>query len=194
MSAAIVLFLVMDPFGNIPFFLSVLKDIPFDKQEKTILRELVIALLVLVLFLFVGQYLLLALHVSELSLHIAGGIILFLIALRLIFGKSQDIFEGNPEGEPLIVPLAIPSIAGPSAIATVLLLAAQHPDRRLKWLLALFLAWLASGAILMLCVRINRLLGERGLSALQRLTGLILSVIAVDMLVQGARKFLEPFF
>jgi multiple antibiotic resistance protein len=184
-SAAIVLFLVMDPFGNIPFFLSILKDVPAGRREKTIVRELFIALAVLVLFLFWGPHLLKALELSRSSLQIAGGIILFLIAIRMVFSTPEEIFAGNPKGEPLIVPLAVPSVAGPSAVATVMLLTAQQSGHWLKWLGALASAWFATGVLLLLSMKLYRLLGERVLSALQRFTGLVLTTIAIDMLLEG---------
>ena len=128
-SACILLFLVMDPFGNIPFFLSVLKTVPKEKRKRVIARELLIALIILTVFLFLGPYFLKVLRISESSLRMAGGLVLFLIALKMIFGGTQELFKGTPEGEPLIVPLAVPAIAGPSTVATILLLVGQEPSR-----------------------------------------------------------------
>ena len=190
-SASVILFLVMDPFGNIPFFLAILKDVAPSRRTRTIIRELLIALVVLVLFLFWGPYLLKALQISKNSLQIAGGIILFIIAIRMIFNAPEEIFGGTPGGEPLIVPLAVPSIAGPSAVATVMLLTAQKPGDLIKWLEALGLAWLATGVLLLLSMKLYRLLGEKVLSALQRFTGLILTAIAVDMFLEGAVSVFE---
>lgn len=186
LSASIILFLVMDPFGNIPFFLAILKDVPPSKRAKTVIRELLIALVVLVVFLLWGPYLLRALQISENALQIAGGIVLFLIAIRMVFSAPEEIFTGTPEGEPLIVPLAVPSIAGPSAVATVMLLTAQKPGDWPKWLLALGLAWLATGVLLLLSMKLYHILGEKVLSAIQRFTGLILTAISVDMFLEGA--------
>jgi multiple antibiotic resistance protein len=190
-SATILLFMVIDPFGNAPFFMCVLKEVSPERRQQVIKRELVIALGVLVFFLFFGHYLLAVLHISEPSLSIAGGIILFLIAIRMIFGSLAKAFEGEPEGEPFIVPMAIPSVAGPSAVATELLLMAREPHRWPEWLLALLIAWLAAGIILILSAKLNRLLGERGLLALQRLMGLILTTIAVEMFVSGLQTILH---
>mgnify|MGYP006287411203 FL=1 len=186
LSASIVLFLVMDPFGNIPFFLAILKDVPPSKRAKTVIRELLIALVVLVVFLLWGPYLLRALQISENALQIAGGIVLFLIAIRMVFSAPEEIFTGTPEGEPLIVPLAVPSIAGPSAVATVMLLTAQKPGDWPKWLLALGLAWFGTGVLLLLSMKLYHILGEKVLSAIQRFTGLILTAISVDMFLEGA--------
>jgi len=189
-SAAILLFLVMDPFGNIPVFLCVLRTVPAERRRPVILRELVIALLVLIVFFVAGPGLLKLLHISEPALRIGGGIILFLIAIKMIFSSAADIIKGLPQGEPLIVPLAVPCLAGPSAVATLLLMVAQQPDRWPAWLLALFAAWLANGVILMMSPTLGRLLGERGLSALERLMGLLLTVIAVEMCIGGIRTAL----
>ena len=190
-SATILLFLVIDPFGNAPIFMSLLGEVSPKRRQQVVKRELVIALGILVFFLFFGHYLLTVLHISEPSLSIAGGIILFLIAIRMIFGSLAKAFEGDPAGEPFIVPLAIPSVAGPSAIATELLLMAREPHRWPEWLLALFTAWLAAGIILTLSARLSRLLGERGLLALQRLMGLLLTTIAVEMFVNGLQTILH---
>ncbi|MEW6670973.1 MAG: MarC family protein [Thermodesulfobacteriota bacterium] len=190
-SATMLLFLVIDPFGNAPFFMCVLGETAPERRQRVIKRELVIALAVLVFFLFFGHYLLAVLHISEPSLSMAGGIILFLIAIRMIFGSLAKAFEGDPAGEPFIVPLAIPSVAGPSAVATELLLMAREPHRWPEWLLALLIAWIAAAIILLLSARLNRLLGERGLLALQRLMGLILTTIAVEMFVTGLQTVLH---
>ena len=189
-SACILLFMVMDPFGNMPFFLSVLKAVPQERQRRVIMRELLIALLILTLFLCIGPYFLSLLQISEFSLYIAGGIVLFLIAVKMIFGGTLEMFKGTPEGEPLIVPLAVPAIAGPSTVATILLLVGQEPARWAEWLLALGLAWLCSAVILLSSTDLARFLGERGLTAIERLMGLILTAVSVEMFLKGIRLFL----
>ena len=190
-SAAILLFLVMDPFGNVPFFLCVLTEVPRKKRQRVIARELLIALLVLFLFLLVGPHFLKVLQISESSLRIAGGIILFLIAVKMIFGQIGELWYGIPDGEPFIVPLAIPSIAGPSAVATILLLVGQEPARRPEWAFSLFLAWASSALILLLSSKLLSILGDKGLSAIERLMGLVLITVSVEMLLQGLRLFLD---
>lgn len=187
LSAAILLFLVLDPFGNTPVFLYVLKVVPPARRQLVIIREMLIALVVLLVFLFIGAHLLKALHISEPSLQIAGGIILFIIAIQMIFGVPEDMFRESLGKDPLIVPLAIPCVAGPSAIATVMLLMAQEPERWLDWMLALISAWLVTSAILVFSTKFDRILGERGLRALQNLMGLILTALAVEMFLQGIR-------
>lgn len=189
LSAAILLFLVMDPVGNTPVFLSLLAPLEPRRARTVIVRELLIALGVMIGFLFAGRYLLQLLQVTEPALSIAGGIILFLIALKMIFADVHEIFGKAPEGEPFVVPLAIPLIAGPSVMATVLLLMARQPDHWPNWLLAIFCAWLASGAILYFATFLGRVLGDRGTTAIQRLFGMLLTTIAVQMFLTGIHQF-----
>jgi multiple antibiotic resistance protein len=189
-SVAFLLFLVMDPFGNIPFFIIALKNVDERRRRKIIIRELLIALCVLVVFLFTGQYILKILQISEPSLTIAGGIILFLISIKMIFPSSTGgMFEEKLSGEPFIVPLAIPYVAGPSALAAVLFIMSREPARWLEWLFALILAWFTSGIIIILSSGLKKFLGERGLIAIERLMGMVLITIAVQMLMSGISQF-----
>ena len=188
-SAATLLFLVMDPFGNIALFLTALKDVPQERHKRIILRELLIALIVLVFFLFMGRYILQLLHISEPSLTIAGGIILFLIALKMIFPARGRMFD-ELEGEPFVVPLAIPLVAGPSAMASLLFISSREPGRWPEWLVALLLAWFVTGIILLLASNLRRILKQRGLIAMERLMGMILTAIAVQMLLTGIKEAL----
>lgn len=185
-SAATLLFLVMDPLGNIPIFLSVLEDVAPERRNRVLLRELLLAFLVLVIFLFFGQYLLGFLQLSEHSIRIAGGIIMFLIALKMVFPVKRLAHAAEDlQGEPLLVPLAIPLVAGPSAMAVVMLMATNNPERMTDWLLALFVAWLLSSLILVSANGLKRFLGHRGLIAMERLMGMLLIAIAVQMLLEG---------
>ncbi len=190
-SASLLLFLVMDPIGNIPFFLTTLKNVEPKRQRFIIIREHLIALSILVLFLFFGQYILQILQISEPALTVAGGIILFLIALRMVFPGFKNGDETISEGEPFIVPLAIPLIAGPSAMASVMLIMSHDTGRWQEWLLSLTIAWLASGTILYLASSLRRILGKRGLVAIERLMGMVLITIATQMVLSGIRKFME---
>lgn len=191
LSSAVVLFLVMDPLGNIPIFLSVLKDVDDKRRWKIILRELFIALGILLIFLFFGQNLLNLLHLQSESVSIAGGIILFLIGLKMIFpSRHGGVMGTNFDGEPLIVPLAIPLIAGPSALATLMLLVGTDPSNMLGWLSSLLIAWLSTAIILMLAPVFFKVLRRRGLAAMERLMGMILIMIAVQMLLNGIKSVL----
>ncbi|MEJ2033251.1 MAG: MarC family protein [Deltaproteobacteria bacterium] len=189
-SAALLLFLVIDPIGNIPLFLIILKDYDPPAQRRIIGRELLFALLFLLIFLFSGRYLQPMLHISESSLSIAGGIILFLIALRLIFPSPEGVFYERIEGDPFIVPLAVPFIAGPTALAAISFIVTRDPDRWREWLLALLLAWALSGIILFSSSFLARYLGRRGLIAIERLMGMVLTTMAVQMFMSGVRQFI----
>lgn len=191
-SSATVLFLVMDPLGNIPLFLTLLKNVEESRRRKIILRELLIALGILLFFLFFGQQLLDFLHLEQDSVRLAGGIVLFIIALKMIFPKkNESIMGGDPDQEPFIVPLAIPLIAGPSALATLILMVRTDPGRMIEWTMTLLLAWGISAAILLSAPFFYRLLRERGLSAIERLMGMLLIMISVQMLMDGIKSFLD---
>lgn len=190
-SAAILLFLIMDPFGNIPMFLTAMKDVAPQRRSLVVIRELVVALVVLIVFLFGGQALLELMGISEPSLTIAGGILLFLIALRMVFPGSKHAGAEEIGGEPFIVPLAIPYVAGPSAMAAVILIGSGEPGQWPQWLAAVLLAWLATAVILVLGTKLARFFGERGLVAIERLMGMLLVAISVEMFLGGLSTFLE---
>jgi MarC family membrane protein len=190
-SAVVILLLVMDPIGNIPLFVSVLRQVEPARRTRVILRECAIAFAVLLAFVFFGSAILGVLGLSDPSLTIAGGVILFLIALRMIFRNPEGIFGDTVGSEPFIVPLAIPSIAGPAAIATVMLLASRAPQRLLEWCAAVSVAMLVTAALLVSAERFAKLAGEQGLLAFERLMGLILTAIAVEMLLRGIETFVR---
>jgi MarC family membrane protein len=190
-SAIVVLLLVVDPIGNIPLAVSLLRRVEPVRRVRVVARECAIALAVLLVFVFAGNALLNLFGLSGTSLNIAGGVILFLIAIRMVFRSSAEIFGKLPEGEPFIVPLAIPSIAGPTAIATVVLFVSSAPQRWPEWVVAVAIAVAASFLVLAFAERITRTLGERTLAALERLMGLILTAIAVEMLLRGIEAFVR---
>ncbi|MFV0388778.1 MAG: MarC family protein [Pyrinomonadaceae bacterium] len=190
LSAALLLFLVMDPLGNIPLFMTTLKRVDKKRRPKVVLRELFFALIILVGFLFLGQYLLRALHISETALTTAGGIILMLIAIKMIFPSRSSSLEEDVDGEPFLVPLAIPYVAGPSAMATALLLISREPSRWLDWLLAVLIAWFASALIIYFASYFAKFLGEKGLIAIERLMGMLLVTVAVQMILSGLSEYL----
>lgn len=190
LSAIVTLFLVMDPLGNVPLFLSVLKAVPAARRQRVLLRELLVAYVVLVLFLLMGNALLRFLGLEQEAVRIAGGIVLFLIALRMIFPGQGSLTEGTLEGEPFIVPLAIPLVAGPSTLATLLLLDRTVPSSTLTLLVVVTVAWALGGAILLSSTFLYRALGERGLVAMERLMGMLLVMVSVQMLMDGIATFL----
>lgn len=189
-SATLTLLLVMDPLGNVPLFLATLAHVPAKKRQHIILRETFIAFIILVFFLFFGRYILNGMHISEPALQIAGGIILFLIAIRMIFPENQ-LNNKKSNQDPFIVPLAVPLIAGPSTMTIVMLLASQAPDHMFRWLTALFFAWSITTIILVFADFLRKLLGERGLLAIERLMGMVLTTMAVQMLLTGVQQFLK---
>jgi multiple antibiotic resistance protein len=190
-SAFVLLFLVMDPLGNIPAFLAALKYVDPARQGRVIARELLIAFGVMVAFLFVGRFALSALHLSEPALTIAGGVVLFLIAVRMLFPTPEGSLHEGVSGEPFVVPLAIPYVAGPSVLAVELLLMSREPERWADWLAAVCLAWLAGSAVVMLGSRLRKYLGQKGLTAVERLMGMVLVAVAVQMLLNGVKEFVK---
>jgi multiple antibiotic resistance protein len=192
LSAAVVtLFLVMDPLGNVPMFLSELDRVAPERRRRVLLREIALAYGVLVVFLLLGDSLLRFLGLDQEAVGIAGGIVLFLIALRMVFPPEAGTPTRTTGGEPFLVPLAIPLIAGPSTLATLLLLQRTSDSSLPALWVALTVAWLASGAILLASTSLYRLLGERGLIAMERLMGMLLVMVAVQMLLDGTGEFLR---
>lgn len=191
LSVVVLLFLVMDSLGSLPLFLSAVRNVPPHRQRWVVAREMLIALVVLVFFLFVGQYAMRALGLTQPALGVAGGVVLLVIALRMVFPNHGGALEEPVENEPFIVPLAVPYIAGPSAIATVMLLMSRDPGRWKEWLLALVIAWAAGAVILVGGTALRRILGARGLVAMERLMGLILISLGVQMLMDGISGFLK---
>lgn len=188
LSAAFVLFLVLDPLGNIPLFLVALKDVKPSRHKRIIIRESLFGLGFLLLFLFLGHFILQLMQISQSSLSIAGGIILLMIAIKMVFQGSEEIFKTSNLGEPFIVPMAVPLVSGPSAMTTVMLFMAREPQRWPLWLAAVILAWLASSSILFFSDGLSRVLRKRGLVALERLMGMLLTTVAVEMFIQGVQE------
>ena len=189
-SDIITLFVVMDSLGTVPILLSLIKDYTPQQRRKIIIRESLIACLILLVFAFVGEFILEGLGLTTAALSIAGGMILFLIALQMVFPRKEEKEKILP-GEPLIVPIAVPMIAGPSALATVLLFATRHDQPILIVLLIIVIASLISGAVLLASEPLRRFLGERGLIAVERLMGMLLITIAVQMFLTGLGQSLK---
>jgi MarC family membrane protein len=191
LSALVLLLLVLDPFGSLPIFISVMRAVDPARRTTVAVREVVIAFAVLLAFMFAGQGFLSLMHLSERSLEVAGGVILLIIAIRMIFGSSGgDAYAADGAlREPFIFPLAVPLLAGPSALATVLLLASRQPDRVLYWVGALTVAMLVSGAVLLAADRIRQLIGSSMVAAIEKLMGLVLTAIAVEMILAGLKRY-----
>lgn len=187
-SAAILLLLVLDPFGNLPLVVSALSRVPPARHAPVVLRECLFAYMILLVFMAGGRTFMQWLQLSDVSLSIAGGIILFLISLRMVFPHRDGVF-GEVQGEPFLVPLAVPSIAGPSALATVMLMASRDPAHLWTWVLALTIAMAVTTVVLLAAPRLQAALGERAVIAFERLMGLVLTAVAVQMLLNGVREF-----
>jgi MarC family membrane protein len=192
LSVSVTLFLIMDGFGNIPIFLPILDKVPANRRRRVLVRELLIALAVIVGTVLCGRYVMEFLGLRQESVSIAGGIILFIIALRMVFPTPTRSLQGEEEidGEPLLVPLAVPLIAGPSLLAVLLLFSTAEPGRLVDLLLAAGLAWLATFIVLFASTFLFRFLTKRGLVAVERLMGMILVALAVQLFLDGVSKYL----
>jgi MarC family membrane protein len=188
-SALILLLLVLDPLGSLPVFIPIMRAVQRHRRRWVAVREVAIAFGVLFLFMFFGQSFLRVMHLSERSLEVAGGVILLMVAIRMIFSHEGGVYGIPDDKEPLIFPLAIPLLAGPSAMATVLLLASRQPDRLMTWVGALSCAMAVSGIVLLACDRIRRVVGDSVVSATEKLMGLVLTAIAVEMILAGLKRY-----
>lgn len=183
------LFFVLNSLGGIPLFVAILGKFDARRQRQIIVRELLIALFILLLFNFFGDNVLRMLGISQPVLGVAGGTLLFIIALGMIFPRNGDQLEFK-RTEPMIVPLATPIIAGPGAIATCMIYSEQLGN---SWLgmSVIVMAWIPTFIILLLSANIKHLLGQKGLIACQRLGGMLISLIAVQMICTGLTILLQ---
>jgi MarC family membrane protein len=190
LSAFVLLLLVLDPFGSLPIFVSVLRAVAPERRRRVALREVAIAFAVLTVFMVAGQGFLALMRLSERSLEVAGGVILLIISIRMIFASGGEIYAADGAArEPFIFPLAVPLLAGPSAMATVLLLASRQPERMLSWLGALTAAMAISGAVLLSADRLRKWLGASMVAAIEKLMGLVLTAVAVEMILAGLKRY-----
>jgi multiple antibiotic resistance protein len=190
LSATLLLIITMDPLGNVPSFIAGLRSVPVERRTRVIARELIIALVILLAFLFGGQWLMALLHLQEEALSISGGIVLFLIAIKMIFPPDIARHE-EPVAEPFIVPLATPLVAGPSVLATLLVLVRSQPEALAQWTLALVSAWAITSAVLLFAPALSRILKEKGSMAVERLMGMLLVMVAVQMFLNGLHHYLH---
>ncbi len=193
-STAIVLIFVIDPFGAVPVILSILKDVPLQKRRTIIVREMFFGLGILVLFLFGGEFFLNIFHLETEAVRIAGAIIFFVIGIKMIFpGDEGSTGLYGSSKEPFMVPIAMPLIAGPSTLATLLVLGKSNASSMISLFFALILAWLVSASIMYLSPLLYTLLREKGLSALERLMGMLLLMMSVQMFIDGFRELIHTF-
>jgi MarC family membrane protein len=193
LSATILLILIMNPLGNLPFFIATLKSVDKKRHTRIIIRETFFAYLVLIIFMLFGRIFLQSVQITEQALGISGGIILFLIAIRMIFPERKDGDEKQLEGEPIFVPLAIPMTAGPGALTTVMLFSTTQPDKKLVWIVAITVASIVVGIVLLGGRYLSKYFGERGLIALERLSGMMLTAMAVQMFLSGINAYFRLY-
>ncbi len=187
----ILLFIVTDPFGNIPFVLSLLENCDNKKYQKIIIRELVIAFIILLLFFWQGDNILDVLNIKEGSLNIAGGVVLFLISLKMIFGPDQSSINSETKDDPVIVPIAIPSIAGPSAITVVMLLKSNSRLSFIEGMTCLAIVMGTAWVLFAVSRKLAELLGKKGMNAIARLMGMLLSIISINMILEGIQEIIK---
>ena len=188
LTATVLLILTTDPLGNIPLFISALERVKPERRFYVISREVLIASAVLLAFMLFGQRFMEVLQLSDEALSVAGGVILLLIAIDMVFpNRRPRVQDPEPKGEPFIVPLAIPLISGPSAMATVLLLSSRNPGRSLEWTCAIAIFYV----VFLLAIRLQKLLGVEAITAMERLMGLVLTAIAVEMLLGGVSSYIR---
>ncbi len=191
-SAGVLLFLILDPLGNVPVFLGLLRNVKPERRILVLVRELLIALVALFAILFSGGFVLKALQLRPESISIAGGIVLFLIGVKMVFPPAEGgVFGGSEDAEPFIVPMAIPGVAGPSAMAALMLMTNSAPGRTADWSIALFCAWFATAAILLSSTFLFRWLGQSVLTAIERLVGMLLVALSVQMFLDGVAAYLK---
>jgi MarC family membrane protein len=194
LSATVLLIVITDPLGNIPLFILNMSKVAPERRLKVIIRECAIAFLVLLFFMLFGRQILTLLQLSEETLRISGGIILFLIALNMIFpGTGVSVGRDAVADEPFIVPIAIPLVSGPSAMVTSMLIAASAPGRILEWIAALAITISVTFAVILASDRIRRVLGAQVISALEKLMGLVLTAMSVEMLLSGVASYIKQF-
>jgi MarC family membrane protein len=189
LSAFILLLLVLDPFGSLPIFIPIMDKVPRERRALVALREVVMAFLVLFAFMFFGEGFLRVMSLSERSLEVAGGVILLIVSIRMIFNQTGTVYATADDRQPFIFPLAVPLLAGPSAMATVLLLASRQPEHIWTWVGALLCAMLVAGIVLLLCERIRNWVGDSVVAAAEKLMGLVLTAVAVEMILAGLKRY-----
>lgn len=187
-SIAFTLFLIMDPIGNIPSYLNLVKELPPTRQHRVVIREMLIALFVMLAFNFLGEYIFSFLGISEPTVRLTSGVILFLISIKILFTARDSIRANLPTGEPYIFPLAIPLLAGPALLATIMLYARLEPSIAVM-VGAILLAWLIAVVILYFAPTIKRILTPNGLMAVERLIGMILVIMAIQRFLEGILEF-----
>ncbi len=191
LSVSVTLFLIMDPFGNIPIFLPILEKVPKERRRKVLVRELLFSLLIIAVFTLSGSYVMSFLGLNRASISIAGGIILFLIAIRMVFPRAEADTFGEFDGEPFLVPMAVPLVSGPSLLAALLLFSSTGTLGVGGLMIAAVGAWVVTFIVLFLSTYIVDFLTKRGLAAIERLMGMVLVAVAVQLFLDGLSSYLK---
>lgn len=184
---AVLLMFILDPFGNVPLLLAILKDVDSKRKKFIIIRESICGLAILLVFFFFGKTFLSIFHLETASVTIAGGIIFFIIALKMIFPGEKGNVALFGTSDPFVVPIAIPLIAGPSVLATIMVMTQTYSEHFWPLFISVILAWTLSTIILYMSPFLYKILKERGLNALEKLMGMLLLMLAVQMFVNGIR-------
>lgn len=187
---ALQLFLVANPIGNSPTMLALVKNFPFERQKKIIFREGIISFIIAIFFLFFGELFLRGLHISDYALTLTGGIVLFLVALQMLFHKPEEKKDIQLKQEPFIVPIATPLISGPG-LMTMIMVNSRLEANDIKMTFAVVLAWIGVMAVVIGAPYLQKLIGKRGLAALEQVMGLILGLMSMQMIVKGAEQFVK---
>lgn len=190
-SVIVALFLLMDAPGNTPVFLSILGHLGKAERRRAIIREIFFALIVLLLFLFFGKSILSYLGISTPALSVAGGVVLFIVAMRMIFPHQYGPVYGKEDDDPWVVPLAIPLVAGPSSIAYIMTVAAREPDRIKDWVIATVIACILCGAVIYTIDLLRPWIKDRALTLMERIMGMILVIISIQMLMNGIAEYIQ---
>lgn len=190
LTITLTLLLIMDPIGNVQSFLTLMNDTPPERQKKVIIREMLIAFAFMLLFNFIGEYIFAFLELSEPSLRISSGVILFLIAIKILFPGPESLRLNLPRGEPFIIPLAVPLLAGPGLLATIMLYANLETCEPMMFT-AIVVSWLIAASILLLSKQLYRLLGKNGLSASEKLIGMVLVMLAIQRFMEGVQQIIS---
>lgn len=192
LTTTLILFLIMDPFGNISSYLTLVENYDDQKRKRILVREMIFVLIAMLVFNYLGEYILWILGLDIVSAILSSGLILFLTAIKILFASSDSPRANLPKGEPYVIPLAIPLIAGPSLLATIMLFALIEPSMTMM-LLAILISWFAASAVLFFAVPLRNFLGKNGLVAFERVMGMILVLLAIQRIGQGIQAFISTY-
>lgn len=190
LALALTFFLVTNPIGNSPMILALIKDFSFERQKAIVFREAIFALFLALFFQFFGEFFLGLLNTKDFALTLTGGILLLAVALQMLFPKSESTQTQETKREPFIVPIATPLLSGPGLL-TIIMVNARTEANNFKIASAILIAWIGVTLVLVAAPYLQKLLGKRGLVALEQVMGLVLGLIAMQMIVNGIDLFVK---